>query len=72
MSKIINGERRYITHWHDTENNIKTKVYFGMKEFEFAEFLCGAGYVSIIPGVGYLYEFTRLKEAMKKFGSNPY
>ena len=69
--KIINGQKRYLVHCFDIENNEKTRVYWSIKEMEFAQLLSVMGVMCILND-GYFYKLSELKKAMKKVGHNPY
>lgn len=66
------NNKRYLAHTYDYENKISLNVHWTMKQFEFAEFLIRAGVMGLIEGMGYVYKYSDLDKAMKKYGNNPY
>ena len=65
-------EKRYLAHTYDLENKVSFNVHWTMKQFAFAEFLIGVGAMGLIENMGYVYRYSELDKAMKKYGSNPY
>lgn len=65
-------DKRYIAHCYDAENKEITICHWNMKQFEFADFLIRLGYMGFYEGIGFIYKYSDLDKAMKKYGGNPY